>query len=90
MKQRERPTITRIPWREMLQPAMPPDGNGDSGPAGCSSQPHDLLESVSQVYFEPTAFFLQPKLGVDYDRRHEMLEMGGGAVLQVRYYIDHC
>ena len=34
-------------------------------------------------------FLLQPELDVDYDRRHEMLEMSGGAVLQVRYYIDH-
>ena len=59
----------------MLQPAMPPAGNGDGGPAGRSSQPHDLLESVWQVYFEPIAFFLQPELGVDYDRRREMLEM---------------
>ena len=34
-------------------------------------------------------FLLQPELGVDYDRRHEMLEMSGGTVLQVRYYVDH-
>ena len=35
-------------------------------------------------------FLLQPELDVDYDRRHEMLEMSGGTVLQVRYYVDHC
>ena len=74
----------------MLQPATPRAGNGDSGPAGCSSQPHDLQESVWQVYFGPTAYLLQPELGVDYDRRHEMLEMSGSAVLQVRYYVDYC